>query len=58
MTFTLDIARITGKFAKLLAAHILKNSDVAVPGHCRTPSKVPETIGLFASFDSHQGRRV
>ncbi|KAJ5900542.1 uncharacterized protein N7473_004612 [Penicillium subrubescens] len=31
-------------FARKLASHILKRSDVAIPGYCHDPSKVSETI--------------
>ncbi|KAI9929716.1 hypothetical protein ASPWEDRAFT_41070 [Aspergillus wentii DTO 134E9] len=41
---TVGIAGITGKFARLLVSHLLKDSSVSIRGYCRDPTKLPETI--------------
>lgn len=44
MSITVGIAGITGKFARRVASHLMKNPDVSIRGYCRDPSKVPESI--------------
>ncbi|KAF4770833.1 hypothetical protein HAV15_013195 [Penicillium sp. str.  len=44
MSITVAIAGITGKFAKRLVFHLLKQDGVSVRGYCRDPSKVPEAV--------------
>ncbi|PLB50922.1 NmrA-like family protein [Aspergillus steynii IBT 23096] len=44
MSITVGIAGITGKFARRVASHLLKNPDVSIRGYCRDPNKVPESI--------------
>lgn len=43
-TINIGIAGITGKFARLLASHLLQNPSVTLRGYCRNASKVPASI--------------
>ena len=38
---TVGIAGITGKFARCVAGHLLKNPGVTIQGYCRDPTKLP-----------------
>jgi hypothetical protein len=44
MAFTVGIAGITGKFARSVAHHLLKRTDVSLRGFCRDPSKLPNFL--------------
>ncbi|KAJ6028744.1 hypothetical protein N7540_004320 [Penicillium herquei] len=55
MTITVGIAGITGKFAKRLVSHLLKQHDLTIRGYCRDPSKVPETISSSAQVTLFEG---
>ncbi|KAK6363484.1 hypothetical protein TWF730_000916 [Orbilia blumenaviensis] len=44
MVITVGIAGITGRFARLLAASLLKYPDVEVRGYCRDPPKVSPAL--------------
>ncbi|PYI00316.1 nmrA-like family protein [Aspergillus sclerotiicarbonarius CBS 121057] len=48
------IAGITGKFARLLATHLLAQ-EASIKGYCRTPSKVPEAIRSSPRVELIQG---
>ncbi|KAH2763466.1 hypothetical protein KXV52_003971 [Aspergillus fumigatus] len=43
-TITVGIAGITGKFARCVAAHLLKNPQVIIKGYCRDPAKLPASL--------------
>ncbi|RAK99441.1 NmrA-like family protein [Aspergillus ibericus CBS 121593] len=49
------IAGITGKFARLLATHLLAHEGASIKGYCRTPSKVPEAIRSSPRVELTQG---
>lgn len=42
MTFTVSVAGITGKFARLVVNNLCKSSDVQIRGFCRNASKLPD----------------
>ncbi|KAI1410482.1 nmrA-like family protein [Hypoxylon sp. FL1857] len=50
MSVTVGIAGVTGKFARELAAALLKNPDVTIKGYCRDPSKVPHALASKVSL--------
>lgn len=41
---TVGIAGITGKFARCVAGHLLKNPGVTIQGYCRDPTKLPAAL--------------
>ncbi|ETS77254.1 hypothetical protein PFICI_11128 [Pestalotiopsis fici W106-1] len=42
MAITVGIAGITGKFARLVVNHLLKETEVQIRGFCRNANKLPE----------------
>ncbi|KPM43776.1 hypothetical protein AK830_g2805 [Neonectria ditissima] len=44
MAYTVGIAGITGKFARNVAANLLKRPEVSIRGFCRDPTKLPASI--------------
>ncbi|KAI1374412.1 nmrA-like family protein [Hypoxylon crocopeplum] len=50
MSTTVGIAGITGKFARELAAALLKYPNVTIKGYCRDPSKVPQSLSSKVSL--------
>lgn len=55
MTTTVGIAGITGKFARLLASHLLKHSDISIRGYCRNASKVSAPLTSSSQVQIIQG---
>lgn len=55
MAITVGIAGITGKFARRLVSHLLKQQDVVIRGYCRDPRKVPEDISSSAQVTLFEG---
>lgn len=43
-TITVGIAGITGKFARCVLGHLLKNPNVNIRGYCRDPGKLPSAF--------------
>lgn len=43
-SLTVGIAGITGKFARCVVGHLLKNPHVKIQGYCRDPSKLPAAL--------------
>ncbi|KAF3011740.1 hypothetical protein E8E14_010676 [Neopestalotiopsis sp. 37M] len=44
MSMTVGIAGITGKFARLVVNHLLKEPNVQIRGYCRNVNKLPEEL--------------
>lgn len=55
MTTTVGIAGITGKFARILASHLLKHSDISTRGYCRNASKVSAPLTSSSQVQIIQG---
>lgn len=43
-SITVGIAGITGKFARCVLAHLLKNPRVTIQGYCRDPGRLPPSF--------------
>ncbi|GAB1207610.1 hypothetical protein APSETT445_006334 [Aspergillus pseudonomiae] len=56
MTFTLGIAGITGKFARLVVKHLLQtHAEVHIRGFCRNASKLPDHFRASDRITTIQG---
>ncbi|KAH7142938.1 hypothetical protein B0J13DRAFT_585594 [Dactylonectria estremocensis] len=55
MVFTVGIAGITGKFARLVAKRLLDKPDVLIRGYCRNPAKLPAFIASSPRVQVVQG---
>lgn len=55
-TFTVGIAGITGKFARCVATHLLKNPAITIKGYCRDPTKLPASLLASNRISITQGQ--
>ena len=54
-TLTVGLAGITGKFGRLLASELLKNSNIVLRGYARNTSKVATTLASSPRVHLFQG---
>lgn len=53
---TVEIAEITGKFARCVVSHLLKNQVVTIKGYCRDPRKLPASLLASKRITITQGQ--
>lgn len=55
-SITVGIAGITGKFARCVVGHLLKNPAVTIKGYCRDPTKLPASLLASKRISVTQGQ--
>lgn len=55
-SITVGIAGITGKFARCVVGHLLKNPAVTIKGYCRDPTKLPASLLASKRITITQGQ--
>ncbi|KAI2670770.1 hypothetical protein CBS147355_9105 [Penicillium roqueforti] len=55
-SISVGIAGITGKFARCVVGHLLKNPAVTIKGYCRDPTKLPASLLASKRITITQGQ--